>query len=119
MQPTRTQLHKALSPPANSAPCMDEPVRSLSVRARDARHWAGMQRDRPKPRTGHRRAFFIRVINGGATGGCPRRNIRSVDLVRLFRSLAYQRVPRMACEADVIRIARNFRTRVCLRCEAT
>src|ERR1700730_7946562 len=55
--------------PANSAPSMDEPVRSLSVRARDARHWAGMQRDRPKPRTDHRRAFFIRVINGGATGG--------------------------------------------------
>ena len=61
-----------------------------------------MERDRREPGTGYSRALLIPVTNGGATGGCPRRNVRSVNFESLSRFLAYQRVPRMACEAHAI-----------------
>jgi hypothetical protein len=78
----------------------DEPV-SLFVWARGNRHWVGMEPDGCERRTGYSRPF-IRVTDGGTTGGCPRRNIRSINLVSLVRSLAYQRVSCMAGETDVI-----------------
>jgi hypothetical protein len=86
--------------PANSAPCMDEPVRSLSVRARDARHWAGMQRDRPKPRTGHRRAFFIRVINEEIANhrhGCQGKFSQQTEIYRGHPTTMFERYYRFKC----------------------
>lgn len=47
------------------------------------------------------------IIGGGATGGSPRPSVRSVNLVRLSRSLAYRHLPSMAREADVIRTGRS------------
>ena len=40
------------------------------------------------------------IIGGGATGGSPRRSVRSVNLVSLSRSHAYPHLPSMAREAD-------------------
>jgi hypothetical protein len=67
----------------------------LSARARGNRHWARMDRHRPKRRR-YSRAPLTYVTRGGATGGSPRRNIGGVKLVSLSRSLAYHRLLRMA-----------------------
>jgi hypothetical protein len=75
----------------------------LPIRTRGDRHSVGVEWDRPERRTYSSRAHLACVTGGGAIGDSPRRNIRSVNLVSLSRSLAYRRLLSMAREADVIR----------------